>query len=92
MDRVLLFVVGVAAAVTVTARSHRSPSKTWWVEPVANGSPLRRTDMPVVGSGLLLVAGGLHLVGRRRAAARVAAVGAGAALGPLATGLADPLS
>lgn len=83
-------VVGLAAGVAVTRHSHRSPSSPGWAQRVG-GTRFRRSDVPVGGILALLVALALQAAGRRRAAAAVAALGAGAAVGAVGTGLADPL-
>jgi hypothetical protein len=83
-------VIGLAAGVTVTRHSHVSPSSPGWAKRVGR-TRLRRSDLPVGGTLALLVALVLTLAGRGGAAAVVASLGAGAALGAVGTGLADPL-
>ena len=82
--------VGLAAGIKVTRHSHASPSSPGWAERVC-GSRLRRSDLPVGGTLALLTALVLRLTGKRGAAVVVASLGAGAALGAVGTGLADPL-
>jgi len=81
---------GLAAGVGVTRHSHRSPSSPGWALRVGR-TRLRRSDLPLGGALALLVALALRLAGRSRPAMVVAALGAGAALGAVGTGLADPL-
>jgi len=81
---------GLAAGIKVTRRSHVAPSSPGWAERVGR-TRLRRSDLPVGGTLALLVAAGLQLAGQSGAALVVAGLGAGAAVGAVGTGLADPL-
>ncbi len=82
--------VGLAAGVKVTRHAHASPSSPAWAERVGR-TRLRRSDLPVGGTLALLTALGLRLAGRPGPALVVAGLGAGAAIGAVATGVADPL-
>jgi hypothetical protein len=82
--------VGLLAGVQVTRHSHRAPSSPGWAERVGR-SRLRRSDLPVGGTLALVAALALQLAGQSGPAAVVAALGAGAAIGAVGTGLADPL-
>ncbi|MEA2932907.1 MAG: hypothetical protein QOI56_1692 [Actinomycetota bacterium] len=82
--------VGLLAGVQVTRHSHRAPSSPAWAERVGR-SRLRRSDLPVGGTLALVAALALQLAGQSGPAAVVAALGAGAAIGAVGTGLADPL-
>lgn len=84
------FGIGLAAGVVVTRRSHRAPSSPGWALPVG-GTRLRRSDLPVGGTLALMIAGLLHKTGREGPARVVAALGAGAAVGAVGTGLLEPL-
>lgn len=81
---------GLTAGVAVTRHSHRSPSSPGWALRVGR-TRLRRSDMPVGGTLALRAAVVLRATGRSGPASVVAALGAGAALGAVGTGLADPL-
>jgi len=82
--------VGLAAGVALTRHAHRAPITPGWAERVGR-TRVRRANLPVGGTLVLLVATVLHRTGRPCAAHVVAALGIGAAVGPVATGLADPL-
>ncbi len=82
--------VGLAAGVVVTRHSHASPSSPRWVLRVGR-TRLRRSDLPVGGTLALVVALVLALAGQSGAATVIAALGVGAAVGAVGTGLADPL-
>lgn len=82
--------VGLAAGVAITRHAHRRPITPGWAKRVGR-TRFRRANLPVGGTLVLLVAAALHRAGRTRAAHVVAALGLGAAAGPVATGLADPL-
>src|SRR5580693_1078186 len=82
--------LGVMAGVAVTVHAHQAPSSPGWALRVGN-TRLRRADLPVGGTALLLISGALRLAGRPRAAAVAAAAGMGAAAGAVGTGLAQPL-
>lgn len=81
---------GLGAAIAVTQHAHTDPISPWWNERVATTN-LRRSDLPVGGTVLALVALRLRLKGRRRTARVIAGLALGAALGAVGTGLADPL-
>jgi hypothetical protein len=82
--------IGAGAGVAVTRHAHRAPSSPWWDER-AGRSRLRRSDLPAGGTAALLVAVVLRGTGQRRAAQAAAALGIGAAVGALATGIFEPL-
>jgi hypothetical protein len=82
--------LGMMTGVAVTVHAHQSLVSPGWAERVGN-TRLRRADLPVGGTALLLVSAVLRLAGRPRAAAVVAAGGMGAAAGAVGTGLARPL-
>jgi hypothetical protein len=82
--------VGLGAGVAVTQHAHRDPIAPWWNERVG-ASNLRRSDLPVGGTVLALVALRLRVGGHRRSARVVAGIAVGAAVGAVGTGLADPL-
>ena len=81
---------GLTAGVVVTRHAHRSPSSPGWAMPMGT-TRLRRSDLPVGGTLALLVAVVLRATGRTGPASVVAALGAGAAVGAVGTGLADSL-
>jgi hypothetical protein len=83
-------VAGLGASAAVTRHSHASPSSPGWALRVGR-TRLRRSDMPVGGTLLLMVALVLALLGQSGAAAVVGALGIGSAVGAVGTGLADPL-
>jgi hypothetical protein len=82
---------GLTLGVAVTRRAHRHPSSPAWAARVGS-SRLRRADLPVGGTSALVVAGVLRRAGRSKAALIVAALGLGATLGAVGTGLAEPLA
>ncbi|MEA2825783.1 MAG: hypothetical protein QOG43_222 [Actinomycetota bacterium] len=82
--------VGLAAGVVVTRHSHRSPSSPGWALRVGR-TRLRRSDLPVGGTAALILALVLAVAGQSHLAVVVAALGIGAAVGAVGTGLADPL-
>lgn len=90
MKPLLAAVLGLAAGVVVTRRSHRDPITPWWAEPVGS-TRLRRSDLPVGGTLALLAASALRRSGHQGAAAVVTGLGVGAAAGAVGTGLMDPL-
>jgi len=61
-----------------------------WAQRVGT-TPLRRSDLPVGGTFALAIASALSATGKQEAALAVAALGLGAAVGALGTGLLDPL-
>jgi hypothetical protein len=82
--------VGLAAGVIVTRQAHRKPSSPGWALRVGN-TRLRRCDLPLGGSLALLAALVLAVAGHPGLAIVVAALGIGAAVGAVGTGLTDPL-
>jgi hypothetical protein len=82
--------LGLTAGIAVTRHAHRAPSSPGWARRVG-GTRLRRCDLPVGGTAMLLAAGALRIAGKPKAAAVVAALGLGAAAGAVGTGLAQPL-
>lgn len=85
-----LIVGGLGAGVVVTRRAHRVPVSPWWDQRVGH-SRFRRSDLPAGGSAALIVAAVLAGAGQRSAAVAVAAVGVGAAVGAVVTGVSEPL-
>jgi|SRR5450756_776938 len=85
-----LIAIGAGAGVAVTRHAHRAPASPWW-DQRAGRSRLRRSDLPVGGTAALLVAAVLTGTGQHGAAQAAAALGIGAAVGALGTGLAEPL-
>jgi hypothetical protein len=92
MRRLPLFAaaVGLGAAVAVTRQAHRDPISPWWDQRVASTN-LRRSDLPVGGTILALIALRLRAGEHRRLGRIVAGLALGAAVGAVGTGLADPL-
>jgi hypothetical protein len=85
-----LAAVGFVAGVMVTRHAHRAPRSPGWHKRVGT-TRLCRADLPVGGTLALTAALVLTRTGRSGPALAVAALGAGAALGAVGTGLLDPL-
>ena len=86
MTRALAFSAGLAAGIAVTRRLHADPDAGLWGERVGS-TRLRFANLPV--GGTLAVAASLLLP--RRAAVGLRALGAGALVGAVGWGFADPL-
>lgn len=85
-----LFAIGLGGGVVVTRNAHRHPSSPWWEERVGR-TRLRRADLPLVGTIAFALVPALRASGHRSAGVALAGLGAGAALGAVGTGLAEPL-
>jgi hypothetical protein len=86
MIRGLAFAIGLAAGIVVTRRLHNDPEAGRWGERIGS-TRLRYANIPVGGTIALT----LSTVLPDRLADPVRALGAGALLGAVGWGLADPL-
>jgi len=82
----LAFSAGLAAGIAVTRRLHADPDAGRWGDRIGR-TRLRFANLPVGGT----IALALSLVLPRRVAGGVRALGAGALVGAVGWGIADPL-